>query len=259
MLFVPDIEPGLALKFLAYFAKEIAVSVDESRKYFSYRARVTITGYPIRSELKTWAKQDAVRRFGFDPEIPILLVVGGSSGARSINRALMGALGELLPEMQIIHITGNLDWEEVSANREMLLASKSVDGLTHQRYQIFAYLHEDMGAALSAADLVLARAGASALGEFPVFDLPAILVPYPYAWRYQKVNADYMAKRGAALVLRDQDLPDQLAPLVRELMGNPEKRARMRKAMINLAVPDAAASIADRLVKLVELEGQRGK
>jgi UDP-N-acetylglucosamine--N-acetylmuramyl-(pentapeptide) pyrophosphoryl-undecaprenol N-acetylglucosamine transferase len=257
MIYVPDIEPGLALKFLALISQKIAVSVEESRKFFSNRSKVVVTGYPTRSELRTWTKQQAIHRFGLDPEIPVLLVVGGSSGARSINRALMGALAELITEMQILHVTGSLDWEEVSANREGMLASKEIGGLVDQRYQIFSYLHEDVGAALSAADLVLARAGASVLGEFPLFRLPAILVPYPFAWRYQMVNAEYLAARQAAVILKDEELPDQLASLVRQLIRDREKRAQMRQAMGSLAVPEAAASIAELLVGLVQPEGRR--
>jgi UDP-N-acetylglucosamine:LPS N-acetylglucosamine transferase len=85
------------------------------------------------------------------------------------------------------------------------------------RYHAYPFLHE-MGQALAAADLVVSRAGASALGEYPLFGLPAILVPYPYAWRYQKVNADYLARRGAAVRLNDEDLPARLAGEVRALL-----------------------------------------
>jgi UDP-N-acetylglucosamine--N-acetylmuramyl-(pentapeptide) pyrophosphoryl-undecaprenol N-acetylglucosamine transferase len=126
-----------------------------------------------------------------DPALPVLLVFGGSKGARSINRALLEALPGLLPEMQVLHISGNLDWPEVEAARSALSTGEAAAWA--ERYHAFPYLHDEMGAALAAADLVVARAGASTLGEFPALGLPAILVPYPHAWRYQKVNADYLA------------------------------------------------------------------
>jgi UDP-N-acetylglucosamine--N-acetylmuramyl-(pentapeptide) pyrophosphoryl-undecaprenol N-acetylglucosamine transferase len=110
-----------------------------------------------------------------------------------------------------------------------------------------------MGAALSAADLVLSRAGASCLGEYPLFGLPAILVPYPYAWRYQQVNAQYLERHGAAVIVRDQDLADQLVPQVRRLLDNPQKLAQMRSSMRDLAQPRAAQDIAGMVRSLATI------
>ncbi|MCC6957845.1 MAG: UDP-N-acetylglucosamine--N-acetylmuramyl-(pentapeptide) pyrophosphoryl-undecaprenol N-acetylglucosamine transferase [Anaerolineales bacterium] len=258
VLYVPDIVPGLALKFLSRFASRIAVTAEQSRSYFSKTKDITVTGYPVRAELTTWDKAEAARRLGLDSTLPTLLVVGGSSGARSLNRALMTALPELLDTMQIIHLTGRLDWEEVENHRNSL-SSYGVTPECVRRYHIYAYLHEDMSAALSAADVVLARAGASVLGEFPLYGLPAILAPYPYAWDYQKVNADFLADRGAALVVTDQDLPDRLVGLVHELINDPERRARMGRAMRSLAKPGAARSIAELITGLVGQESRKGE
>ena len=103
------------------------------------------------------------------------------------------------------------------------------------------------------------RAGASILGELPLFGLPAVLVPYPHAWRYQKVNADYLVKRGAAVVLKDEDLSRDLSATVRELMHNKSKHSQMLAAMQSLADPDAATKIANLLKKLARLNsGQVG-
>jgi UDP-N-acetylglucosamine--N-acetylmuramyl-(pentapeptide) pyrophosphoryl-undecaprenol N-acetylglucosamine transferase len=112
-----------------------------------------------------------------------------------------------------------------------------------------------MGLAFAAADLVVSRAGASVLGELPMFGLSAILVPYPYAWRYQKVNADYLAGRGAAVRLNDEDLKMKLTATIRELLGNPNRLNAMRVAMRSLAVPDAAHRIAEALLQLEKNRG----
>jgi UDP-N-acetylglucosamine--N-acetylmuramyl-(pentapeptide) pyrophosphoryl-undecaprenol N-acetylglucosamine transferase len=181
--------------------------------------------------------------FGLDPKSPTLLVTGGSKGARSINMAILKILDELLGMTQIIHITGSLDFETVKNAAEKLPADKKA------RYHIMPYLHE-MGAALSAADLAISRAGASSLGEYPTFGLPAVLVPYPYAWRYQKVNADYLAERNAAVILQDELLDDNLLPVIKDLLQNEHKRDAMRTAMKNLSMPNAAKAIASQLVKL---------
>jgi len=256
VLYVPDIEPGLALKTLARLADQIAVTAGESRAFFPSQARVTVTGYPTRPDLAAWDKNRALQTFGLSDQLPVLLVMGGSSGARSINQALAPVLVELLKEMQILHLCGKLDWAEVKASRDRLSSPDEKNAELAQRYRAFPYLHDEMGAALAAADLALARAGASTLGEFPQLGLPAILVPYPYAWRYQKVNADYLAKRGAAVVLADQELPQRLSPLVRELMQDTDRRQRMQRAMRSLAHPEAAQTIAGLLQRSARFKDQ---
>jgi UDP-N-acetylglucosamine--N-acetylmuramyl-(pentapeptide) pyrophosphoryl-undecaprenol N-acetylglucosamine transferase len=247
VLFVPDIEPGLALKVLARLADRIAVTAEDTRAFLPSRSPVMVTGYPVRKDLATWDKQAALQVFGLSDRLPVLLVLGGSSGARSINRALLAVLPELLKEMQIIHVSGKLDWVEVEAARNQLSGLSRKDADLIQRYRAFPYLHAELGAALAASDLALSRAGASTLGEFPQAGLPAILVPYPYAWRYQKVNAGYLAQRGAAVVMLDQDLPQRLAPVVRDLMNDTARREQMRRSMRSLARPEAAQAIAGLL------------
>jgi len=107
-----------------------------------------------------------------------------------------------------------------------------------------------MGSALAAADLVISRAGASALGEYPLFGLPAVLIPYPHAWRYQKVNADYLTRRGAAIILEDQALKVELFDTLNVLLENPNKLKAMRAAMFELSHPRAAEKIASKLIEL---------
>ena len=248
VLYVPDIEPGLALKSLARLADRIALTTEDSKAFFPGHRGLVVTGYPVRASLQQWSRPKAAAHFGLDADQPTLLVFGGSKGARSINRALLSGLERLLPHMQIIHITGTLDWPEVEAARERL--PEALQG----RYHAFPYLHEEMGAALAAADLVVSRAGASILGEFPLFGLPAVLVPYPYAWRYQQVNAAYLAERGAARIVPDEALAQQLVPTVLNLMEDEAGRKRMAEAMAALARPDAAQQIAATLVEASQTE-----
>ncbi len=244
-LYVPDIEPGLALKFLSRFADVITVTADDSRKFFPRSKRIVLTGYPLRADLSNWSREKAFSHFGLDASrsLPTLLVTGGSKGARSINMALLKNLRELLGAAQIIHITGSLDWDAVEKSAQELPTELK------PRYHIMPYLHE-MGAALAAADLVLSRAGASTLGEYPLFGLPAVLVPYPYAWRYQKVNADYLARQNAAVILQDELLNEKLLDVLKDLLLNKPKLESMRAAIRKLSHPDAAAMIAGQLLEL---------
>jgi undecaprenyldiphospho-muramoylpentapeptide beta-N-acetylglucosaminyltransferase len=244
LLFVPDIEPGLALKTLSYFASRIALITEASRMYFSQQGKISVTGYPVRPELAAWKRSQARKKLDLRAALPVLLVFGGSKGAHSINMALLEHLPVLLERMQVIHISGESDWPIVQE------FSKTLPGNLSEHYHPHPYLHEEMGAALAAADLVVSRAGASILGEFPLFGLPAILVPYPHAWRYQKVNADYLSGRGAALVIEDAKLKSGLYLVVEKLLETPEKLDLMRAAMRGLHQPEAAEKIASALFKL---------
>jgi UDP-N-acetylglucosamine--N-acetylmuramyl-(pentapeptide) pyrophosphoryl-undecaprenol N-acetylglucosamine transferase len=244
LLYVPDIEPGLALKTLARFADCIALTAEDSRKYFSPRAQTIFTGYPTRASLANWTRKDARKKLGLDNDLPVLLISGGSKGARSINNAVCQNLPALLELAQVVHISGELDWPNVQAARQNLSKTQTA------RYHAFPYLHEEMGAALAAADLAVTRAGASTLGELPLFSLPAILVPYPHAWRYQTVNADYLVERGAAVMIEDSQLFEKLIPTVNDLLKNPAKIKSMREAMNHLSHPQAAAEIGCQLLAL---------
>jgi len=252
LLYVPDIEPGLALKTIARFSDCIALTVEESGDYFPKHRSKVITGYPIRPGLDCWTIDEARSFFALQEDLPVLLVFGGSKGARSINQALAGALPELLKEMQIIHITGRLDWQMMEKAR----ADLSTEQLN--RYRPYPYLYDEIGAALHLADLALTRAGASTLGELPFFGLPAILVPYPYAWRYQRVNASFLMKHGAAEIIEDSQLAQKIAPKVLELMADTAKREKMSQAMHSLAKPEAATRIASLLTDLAKSTSQTG-
>ncbi len=244
LLYVPDIEPGLALKTLARFADKIAITTEASSRYYKHPERLSLTGYPTRADLSRWTRSEAYRSLNLTGEAPVLLVLGGSKGARSLNNAVLAVLPNLLERVQVVHITGELDWQDLERKIKELGLEKA------GRYHAYPYLHEEMGAALAAADLVISRAGASTLGEYPLFGLPAILVPYPHAWRYQKVNAEYLVQHGAAILLEDSRLHDQILPAVTELLEQPQKLASMREAMQHLSRPQAAAEIGRQLLAL---------
>lgn len=242
MIFLPDIEPGAAIRGLRRLATQVALSVPESSAYFPGISTI-VTGYPLRAEMRRATREAAIKHFGLDASRRTLLVFGGSRGARSINRALLAILPDLLADgLQIIHVTGTLDWPEVEAQSKTLAAG--------EHYHAYPYLHHDMGFAFAAADLALCRAGASTLGEFPFFGLPSILVPYPHAWRYQKVNADYLAERGAAVRLDDERLPVDLLPLIRELFADGARLTDMADSARKLAQPNGADQLALALVQL---------
>ena len=244
LLYVPDIEPGIALKALSRFADVIALTSETSKGFFNPAKRMVVTGYPTRSDLTRVARDEALKTFDLSEELPVLLVIGGSKGAHSLNQAIFDNLATLLQRVQVLHITGQLDWEIAKDAKAKLPAPLA------ERYIAHPYLHEEISTAFSSATVVLSRAGASTLGELPLFGLPAILVPYPYAWRYQKVNADHLVRHEAAICLKNEDLNAKLVGVLNDILTNKEKLASMSTNMHALATPSAAAKIADLLFEL---------
>jgi undecaprenyldiphospho-muramoylpentapeptide beta-N-acetylglucosaminyltransferase len=253
VVFVPDIEPGAALSFLIKRCDLIAAVTEHTRKFIPQNKKVEVTGYPIRPDLSKWVSENGFKEFNINNDLPVLLVFGGSKGARSINQALYPILAELLKEIQIIHISGEDNWEETRQVKSNLPQSLSA------RYHSYPFLHSQMGAALASADLVVCRSGASTLGELPFFSLPAILVPYPHAWRYQHTNAEYLVNHGGALLLEDKDLRNNLLATVMNLIHDQSTLTKMRDSMHTLAEPHAAKRIGQLLYEAGTSKGVKPK
>lgn len=247
IIFVPDIEPGLTLKVLGRFARIITATTADTQAFFSGK-KVVATGYPLRNDMLNITQAEGQANFPLQPDLKTLLVFGGSRGARSINRAILRDAAAITHELglQILHVTGSLDWPEVQAAHEKMSADLKA------RYHIYEYLHQDMGLALAAAHIVVSRAGASILGEFPYFGLPAVVVPYPYAWRYQKVNADWLVSRGAALLVEDEKLADALLPALQTIVNDYADQQRFVQNMEKLRIENGAENIAAVIWKEME-------
>jgi UDP-N-acetylglucosamine--N-acetylmuramyl-(pentapeptide) pyrophosphoryl-undecaprenol N-acetylglucosamine transferase len=239
-------QPGLAIKSLAHFADRVVVTAPTAASYFR-PGQALVTGYPVRHELFERSHAEARVRLGLNAQaegLATLLVFGGSQGAHTINQAVSDHIEALLEVAQVIHISGQRDAEWAQLRRASLPASLQA------RYYLYAYLHEEMVDALLAADVVVSRAGASILGEFPAAGLPAVLVPYPYAGAHQWDNARYLVEAGAAIAIADADLGTALVPTVLDLLADDERRATLGRAACALARPDAAQRIAALLADL---------
>ncbi len=252
VLYVPDIEPGFALKFIAKFAHAIALTTHNSKKFFKRSKNLVVTGYPLRKELTHYPKKAAKEIFNLDDKLPVLLVYGGSKGAHNINQVIKKNLEVLLQQTQVIHVTGTFDWNDIQMTHANLNPELS------KNYHIYPYLHEEMSAAFSSADLVVCRGGASTLGELPFFGLPAIIVPYPYAWRYQKVNAQFLVDHKAAILMPDEEMDNRLLEEIIQLLHLPEKLDDMRSEMKSLSNPDAARQIGNLILQQSIVASQKG-
>jgi UDP-N-acetylglucosamine--N-acetylmuramyl-(pentapeptide) pyrophosphoryl-undecaprenol N-acetylglucosamine transferase len=235
IVYLPDVQPGWAVRFLSKLATRLATTSEAALGALPGR-KTTVTGYPVRDEFWNVTKAEARRRLGLADDLPVLLVSGASQGARSINKAIAANAEALTDVCQVVHVTGKRDELWLSCARGTL----PVDKLN--RWQVHGYLH-NLPLAMIAADLAVMRSGASVLGELPAAGLPAILVPYPHAGEHQKLNADYLQSKGAAIVLDDARL-DVLAPTVLDLLRSPARLSAMRDATARLARPAAAQSIA---------------
>lgn len=241
LIFLPDIEPALTIRVTSRLARTILVSAQESARYFS--KPVVETGYPLRAEVLNATREAGIAAFGLDPTRRTLLITGGSRGAKTINTAIADCASQLIESgLQLLHISGETDHSAAQARRDSL----PVEIQAH--YHLYPYLHNQMGSAYACADLVLSRAGASVIGEYPYFGLPSILVPYPYAWRYQKVNADYLTSRGAAIRLNDEDMARDLLSTIQAVLNDPSRLEGMRQAALHLRRADAADRIAEAII-----------
>jgi UDP-N-acetylglucosamine--N-acetylmuramyl-(pentapeptide) pyrophosphoryl-undecaprenol N-acetylglucosamine transferase len=247
LVYLPDVEPGAAVRLVARFARLVCVTDPDSQPFFKKKT-VQVTGYPLRAEVlaaRSVSVAQARQQLGLLPDRRTLLVFGGSRGARSLNQATLTNLPALCQtlDLQVLHLTGTLDWEQVATQAASL--PSDLQNLYHPK----PYLHQEMGLAFRAADVVVARAGASTLGELPAFGLPALLVPYPHAWHYQRVNAEALVRHGAAQLVTDADLSQQLIPTLGAVL-QPTTYAQMQAAAQSLARPTAAATLAQALLSL---------
>lgn len=245
--------PGLTNRFLSCKASVIMLTFKESARHFpaSVQKKIRVTGLPIRPAILNTSKAEGLRHFGFSDELPVLLVVGGSRGARSINNAMVGLykmLQESRRKVQILHVAG----PEGEARLREELAEARIDLGNCGNIILRPYLHE-MEYALACADLCVSRAGAAFLSEMTAKGIPGILIPYPYATEnHQEHNARSLEARGAVKVIRDKDLTgEDLAELVISILEDGPKRQEMACNSLLAGKPDAIEKILEAIRRIV--------
>jgi UDP-N-acetylglucosamine--N-acetylmuramyl-(pentapeptide) pyrophosphoryl-undecaprenol N-acetylglucosamine transferase len=247
-----DVPPNLANRLLTPFATRISVSFPDSIRYFP-RERTSLAGNPVREEILAVVDAEPAAfkaQFKLDPAQPVLLVTGGSQGARHLNQVVAEALPELLPRCQVLHVSGRLTHDETRN-----AAGRALDALPglRARYVLHPYLEREMPAALAASDIVLCRAGAATLAELAVLGRPSILVPLPpgFTGSPQAVNAAMFHDAGAAEVILDRELTvTRLTDALFPLLADDGQLLAMGMAAQTLAHPDAATTLAETVVSL---------
>jgi UDP-N-acetylglucosamine--N-acetylmuramyl-(pentapeptide) pyrophosphoryl-undecaprenol N-acetylglucosamine transferase len=241
VVYLPDVTPGLAVRLLTRFATRMTTTSERALAYLPAK-KTTVVGYPVREDFWTLDRAAARQRLGLPLDAKVLLVTAGSLGARGINDAIEANLPRLLERCCVLHITGPDGEAQATAARERLTPEQRA------RYIVRGYTN-DMPAAMIAADLVVARSGASSLGELPAAGAPAILVPGEYEGWSQAPNAEYMQSAGAAVMLRNAEL-SRLADTAIELLADDARLASMRAAAKSLARPNAAHDLARVLIEV---------
>jgi UDP-N-acetylglucosamine--N-acetylmuramyl-(pentapeptide) pyrophosphoryl-undecaprenol N-acetylglucosamine transferase len=248
-----DVPPNLSNKLVAPLATRISVAFADSLAYFPARKTLRL-GNPIRQAMLDVCQtlpQEARLKLGFEEQKPLLLVTGGSQGARHLNQIVSEALPDLLAHCQVLHISGKGLYDETRKLSNTLLTQ--LEDTVRKRYRLEAYLNEDMPLALQAADLVLCRSGASTLSELAVLGKPSILIPLPPAIGSspQEANAEMFGRKAAAEIIKDRDLnPRVLVEHVKFILSSSTRLEAMAKAARSFAKPQATQEITAELVKI---------
>lgn len=243
-----DAVAGRANRFVARFARRIAIAYEHARQFFPPE-KVMLTGNPVRGEILQGNPEAAKILFGFDSTKPLVLVMGGSLGARALNRLILKMLPELLENgVQVLHLIGKENTDEV-----VQLAQEV--GITAETtlYRPVAFLDaEQMGVAYAAATLVISRGGAGSITELAATKKPAILVPLPTAANdEQRLNAYEVASTGGALVIEEANVGEHLfTSQILELLNDEVRRKRMSEAIHHFYHPEAAKLIAQGIVSM---------
>jgi len=239
-----NVVAGRANRFLAAFSNKIAVSFKETKDYFSkYKNKVVLTGNPVRKELEYIQKRGALDFFGFTEDKVTILVAGGSQGSHSINLAFLKAVSGLSAAtgVQVIHLAGKKDYDWLKNSYQSLNIG----------VKLFDFL-EAMHYAYCAADFAVTRAGATTIAELLHFCLPAIVIPYPYAYRHQAANAGILEKLGTAILVKDNQLDSgAVGQVLAELLNNPQKVKNMRLGYDNIRQADAGNLISEQVLRLI--------
>ena len=250
-----DVPPNLSNRLLAPLATRISVAFADSLRYFPAQ-KTSQLGNPIRQvilDVRSVSPEQARIELGLAPDLPLVLVTGGSQGARHLNQVVCRALPELLQHCQVLQISGSNLFAETNE-----LSTQTLNGVAdelRQRYRLVAYMDAEMPLALQAAAIVLCRSGASVLSELAVLGKPSILVPLPPAIGAspQEANAKMFERAQAAeVILNDLLKPEVMIERIKFILSTPACLATMASAARTLAKPNATQEIVETIVTLAK-------
>jgi len=228
-----DIIPGLANRLMAWPAKKITVTFEESLKKF-YPKKTVWAGNPVRKSVLTGSKERAVKEFGLEKDLPTVLIVGGGTGSLAINKLVVEAMEKLVDFCQVVHVTGGNKLEAKKQN---------------SRYHFYEFLTDKMNDAIAAADIVVSRAGLGFLTELAAWGKPVILLPLPGT--HQEANANYFSRRNAAWVLNQKETDSEnFSQTIASLLYNDSDKANLSRNIKSIMKWDADQAMVDIIWEL---------
>ncbi|MBO4913750.1 MAG: UDP-N-acetylglucosamine--N-acetylmuramyl-(pentapeptide) pyrophosphoryl-undecaprenol N-acetylglucosamine transferase [Oscillospiraceae bacterium] len=245
-----NVVPGLTTRMLEPWTRRVMVGFEDCRVHYRRPEKVVVTGTPVRGDFFSQTKEEAKRRLGVDDGRPLVVSFWGSLGAGAMNRMMAEflALEAAHEPFHHIHGVGSISWQTMQNE----LAARGVELAQHPSLDVREYIY-NMADVMCAADLVLARAGASTIAELTALGVPAILVPSPNVTNHQQEkNAAVLASHGAALVLAEDGLDGKkLFSSAAGLLQNTDKLESMAESMAELGVRNATERIYETVMSLI--------
>ncbi len=228
-----DIRPGLANRLMLPTAPVVTLAFATNQDKFP-SSKTLVTGNPVRTEILNGSAESARQRFGLPVHRPVILVLGGGTGAAKLNELILGAVSALSQDFEVIHLTGRHRGPEI---------------LAADHYHPYAFLSDDLPDALAVADIVITRAGIGTLTELMALRKPIIVIPMPDT--HQEDNADFIADQQAGVVLDQREISaDLLVQEIKQLWRDDARRQSLADHLHQLYRPDAAERIADQILQL---------
>lgn len=233
---------GVTNKLLAKKAGAICVAYENMERFFP-ADKILLTGNPVRKDIlsSNLSREEAKKELGFDPDRPLVVIVGGSLGARTINNAMKQAVRKLSEAgISVLWQTGKLYADECKA---------AAEGIANLQATPFV---SRMDLVFRGADLLVSRAGASTISEIQLVGIPSVLVPSPnVAEDHQRKNALALATRNAAVMIEDAEAEARLSDTILELLNDPDRLASLGKNAKDMALPDADEKIVDKIFEII--------
>jgi UDP-N-acetylglucosamine--N-acetylmuramyl-(pentapeptide) pyrophosphoryl-undecaprenol N-acetylglucosamine transferase len=236
--------PGITNKLLGGKVDKICVAYEGMQRFFP-SGKIILTGNPVRQDiLSPGNKTEALEHFHLHKDKKVVLIIGGSLGSGTINKSVLHHLyqQDVQDNFQLLWQTGNYHYNSIKSNQKIL---------NRENVQIYPFI-DRMDLAYTSADIIVSRAGAIAISELCIIGKPVILIPSPnVAEDHQTKNAEALAKKSAALTLKDQETVDKLFGLIKELETDTGLQNELSRNIKTMALPGAAGMIAEETMKLI--------